>query len=257
MKYIRYSKRDRIGTIVMDRPEKRNALDGEIVSELEKAFVTAEKDEDVKIVILKAKGDSFCAGADLAYLQNLQRFSYEENLADSGHLRDLFQKMFTMGKIVIAQVQGDAIAGGCGLITCCDFVFSVPNARFGYPEVKIGFIPAIVTVFLLRKIGPGKTRELLLTGDLVSAEAALGLGLVNQIKSPDTIENDVMAFAGKLVTSNSANSMSMTKQMLAEVPTRTLSDALQYACEMNAKARASDDCKAGIAAFLNKESIRW
>ncbi len=153
MPLIETSVKDRIGYIVLNRPDKRNALSPEMVSELKLAFKKAEDNAAVKVIVLKANGESFCAGADLAYLQDLQKFSYEENLADSRHLKELFLQIYTLRKVVIAQVQGSAMAGGCGLATVCDFVYAVPESKFGYTEVKIGFIPAIVMVFLLRKIG--------------------------------------------------------------------------------------------------------
>jgi methylglutaconyl-CoA hydratase len=158
---------------------------------------------------------------------------------------------------VVAQIEGDAIAGGSGLATCCDFVFSVPEAKFGYTEVRIGFIPAIVMVFLLRKIGAAKSKELLLTGNLITAEAALSVGLINRIVEADNIAEEVYNFACKLIESNSSNSMMMTKKMIAEVQSMGLDEALVHACEMNAKARASSDCKTGIEAFLKKEKIKW
>jgi methylglutaconyl-CoA hydratase len=257
MKFIYYSVNNRIGTITLNRPEKRNALSYEVVAELKEAFTKAEEDDQVKVIILKANGEAFCAGADLEYLQQLQKFSYEENLNDSNHLKELFLQIYTHSKVVIAQVQGHALAGGCGLATVCDFVFAVPEAKFGYTEVKIGFIPAIVMVFLLRKIGEGKAKELLLSGELFSAENVKQLGLINQVVAPEKLEIEVEAFAKKLVESNSTQSMKLTKQMISKVQSLSVEDALQYAAEMNAHARGTDDCKKGIAAFLNKEKIRW
>src|SRR6187402_3023831 len=195
MKYIDYSVKNRKAFIVLNRPEKRNALSHELVAELKEAFQQAENDDKVKVVILKANGEAFCAGADLAYLQQLQNFSHEENLADSNHLKELFLQIYTLKKVVIAQVQGHALAGGCGLATVCDFVFAVPEAKFGYTEVKIGFIPAIVMVFLIRKIGEGKAKELLMTGDLIKAEEAIYYGIVNKIVSKEKLHDHVRAFA--------------------------------------------------------------
>jgi len=156
MRLVKYTVEDRVGYISLNRPEKRNALSYEMVTELKQAFNNAEEDESCKVIILQAEGKVFCAGADLAYLQQLQNNTYEENLEDSTHLMELFKQIYTSSKIVIAKVHGHAIAGGCGLATVCDFSFTVPEAKFGYTEVKIGFIPAIVKVFLLRKIGEGK-----------------------------------------------------------------------------------------------------
>ena len=160
MSLIIYSVKDRVGYITLNRPEKRNALSSELVTALKEAFATAKNDRDVKVIVLKANGESFCAGADLAYLQQLQQFSFQENLADSNHLKDLFLQIYQLEKVVVAQVQGHALAGGCGLATICDFVFAVPEAKFGYTEVKIGFIPALVSIFLIRKIGEQKAKQL-------------------------------------------------------------------------------------------------
>lgn len=247
----------RIGFITLKRAEKRNALNELMVTELIQALNGFENNSRVKVVVLKAEGKAFCAGADLAYLQNLQNFSYEENLADSNHLKSLFHKIYTFPKVIIAQIQGHAIAGGCGLATVCDFSFTVPEALFGYTEVKIGFIPAIVKVFLLRKIGEGRAKELLLSGDLISAEQAQAYGLINYIVPAEALEAQVQEFAEKLIKTNSAQSMAYTKKMIADIQSKGLEEALNYAAEMNAKARGSEDCKKGIAAFLNKEEISW
>jgi methylglutaconyl-CoA hydratase len=257
MKYVLYHVADRIGFITLNRPEKRNALSHEVVTELKQAFTLAAADEQVKVIILRANGEAFCAGADLGYLQQLQQFSYEENVADSHHLKELFLQIYTLNKVVIAQLQGHALAGGCGLAAVCDFAFAVPAAKFGYTEVKIGFIPAIVMVFLLRRIGEGRSKQLLLTGDLITADDAQALGLINFIAAPDNIEREVNEFAAHLISTNSAQSMATTKQMIAAVQSMSLEQALTYAAESNARARASEDCQRGIAAFLNKEKIIW
>lgn len=257
MRYVEYSVADMKGYITLNRPDKRNALSYEVVSDLKAAFAQASEDDGAKVIILRANGKAFCAGADLAYLQQLQNNTYEENLADSNHLKELFYQIYTLNKVVIAQVQGHAIAGGCGLATVCDFAFTVPEAKFGYTEVRIGFIPAIVKVFLLRKIGEMKSKELLLTGELIAADEAKAFGLVNEVVESGELERYVEEFANKLITNNSGQSMAFTKQMIAKVQSMSVEDGLQYAAEMNAEARASEDCKKGIAAFLNKEEIKW
>lgn len=257
MSLVDYQVKDRIAFITMNRPEKRNALNHELVRELKQAFDKAAEDTAAKVIVLKANGEAFCAGADLEYLQRLQKFSFEENLQDSNHLKELFLKIYTHPKIVIAQVQGHALAGGCGLATVCDFVVSVPTAKFGYTEVKIGFIPAIVTVFLLRKLGEAKAKEMLLSGELFSADQVLQAGLINHVVQVDDLEQHVLQLAKKLVETNSAESMKLTKRMIAEIPSKSIGEALSYATEMNAHARGTDDCKRGIAAFLNKEKLTW
>ncbi|MCE7863294.1 MAG: enoyl-CoA hydratase/isomerase family protein [Bacteroidetes bacterium CHB5] len=257
MSFVLYTVTNQIACITLNRADKRNALSPELVTQLKAAFTTAEQDNQVKVVILKANGESFCAGADLGYLQQLQNFSFEENLADSNHLKELFLKIYTLKKIVIAQVQGHALAGGCGLATVCDFTFSVPEAKFGYTEVRIGFIPALVSVFLIRKIGEQKARHLLLTGDIIQADAARAYGLITEVVPAGELEKRVNQFAQTLITQNSSQSMQLTKQLINEVQNLKLEDALNFAANQNAKARATDDCKKGIASFLNKQEIKW
>lgn len=257
MSVVIYSVKDRIGYITLNRPDKRNALNHKLVSELMEAFSKAEVDPHVKVVVLKANGEAFCAGADLAYLQQLQNYSFEENLADSNHLKDLFLKIYSLNKVVIAQVQGHALAGGCGLATVCDFTFAIPEAKFGYTEVKIGFIPALVAVFLVRKIGEQKARHLVLTGEIIKAQEALNKGLINSVVERHDLETKVYQFAQTLINSNSEQSMQLTKQLIQDVHTLPLKEALDLAATMNAHARATEDCKKGISAFLNKQELRW
>jgi methylglutaconyl-CoA hydratase len=257
MEFLQVSVQDRICRIVLNRPEKRNALNPQLVSELIDAFQQAGKSTDVKIIVLKAAGESFSAGADLAYLQQLQSNSYQENLKDSIHLEKLFSTMFHLEKPLIAQVEGNAIAGGCGLVSACDIVFSIPEALFGYTEVKIGFVPALVSAFLIRKIGDGRTRELLLSGELVSAQLAYQYGLINFIEQKATIENAVNTFAERMVVDTSEQSLKTTKALLAHIHCLPMDDSLSYASKVNAEARLSADCKKGIAAFLNKKHPKW
>lgn len=257
MSIVEFESKERVGYITLNRPEKRNALSDEMVHELQKVFDENIDNVEIKVMVIRAEGKVFCAGADLAYLKKLRANSYEENLEDSQQLKRLFHTIYTYPKVVIAQVQGHAIAGGCGLATICDFVFTTPEAKFGYTEVRIGFIPALVKVFLLRKIGEGRAKELLLSGDLISAKKASDFGMVNFINSLETLEDHVFNFAQKLCNSNSATSMQLTKQMIANVQTLPLDDALDYAAEQNATARGTKDCHQGIDAFLNKEAIQW
>lgn len=255
--YIETYVADRIGYIVLNRPDKRNAFNHELVAELKTAFAAHFADDNCKVLILKAKGDVFSAGADLGYLKSLQKNSFEENLADSRHLMALYQLIYEGPKVVISQIEGSAIAGGCGLATVTDFSFAVPAAKFGYTEVRIGFIPAIVMVFLSRKLGEGKARELLLTGDLLDAQEALRYGLINFVVNADEIAQQVYLFAQKLIANCSGTALATTKKMLARVQDMPYADGLAYAAEQNAHARASSDCQLGISRFLNKEKNQW
>jgi methylglutaconyl-CoA hydratase len=255
--FITYEVNNRIAVITLNRPEKRNALNGAMVAELQAAFRQAGEDDAVKVIVLKGAGDAFCAGADLEYLQQLQRNTYEENLADSRALMQLMQQIYYHDKIVIAQVEGHAIAGGCGLVTLCDLSYAVPEAQLGYTEVKIGFIPALVSVFLVRKTGEGKARELLLTGKLIGAEKAREYGLINEVVPRVGIAAHVNQIATALCNEAAANSLKVTKQLIGGVLDKPLDEALEYAAQLNAATREHAECKKGIQAFLNKEKLAW
>ena len=257
LRFLQYEVQDRLAYITLNRPAKRNALSANVVTELKQAFEQAEADDKVKVIILRAAGDVFCAGADLKYLQELQDNTYQENLADSTHLMQLFHQIYTLKKLVIGQVQGHALAGGCGLAALCDITFAVPEAKFGYTEVKIGFLPAVVSVFLLRRIGEARTKQLLLSGDVITAQQALDYGLITFITERDQLADAVRTYALRLAHENSGHSIEITKEILARLPELALEDGLRYAAERNAATRASDDCRRGIAAFLNKEKIDW
>ncbi|WP_143307747.1 enoyl-CoA hydratase/isomerase family protein [Chitinophaga vietnamensis] len=255
--FLLYEVADRVASITLNRPEKRNALNGLLVAELRQAFRQAAENEQVKVIVLKGNGDAFCAGADLEYLQQLQKNTYEENLADSRELMALFREIYELDKIVIGQVEGHAVAGGCGLVTLCDLSYAVPEAMLGYTEVKIGFIPALVAVFLVRKIGEGRSRELLLTGKLVSAEKAAQDGLITAVVPAADIRQQVAKVAASLCTEASGHSLKVTKQLIGTVLDLTLEEGLTHAAELNAATRGHSDCKRGIAAFLNKEKLIW
>lgn len=256
-KYLLTEVSERIGYITLNRPDKRNALNFVVIRELKEAFSHMEQNPEVKVIVLRANGKAFCAGADLEYMQKLQEYSYNENLMDSANLMELFKQIYRLNKIVIAQIEGHALAGGCGLANLADFSFSVPEAKFGYTEVKIGFIPAIVMVFLIRKIGEGKARELLLTGDLISAHKAHSIGLINDVLPADTIAEEVRNFALRLCKENSYSSMEVTKKMMADVQNMTLDEGLMFAARMNAHSRSTEECKTGIHNFLNKLPQSW
>ncbi|HHP7240287.1 MAG TPA: enoyl-CoA hydratase/isomerase family protein [Cyclobacteriaceae bacterium] len=257
MGIIKTDVKDRKYYITLNRPEKRNALNPNLVKSLSSAFKAARDDENVKVIILKAEGKAFCAGADLNYIQSLQDYTLEENLEDSNNLRDLFYLVYSSLKPVIAQVQGHAIAGGCGLASICDFIFAVPEAKFGYTEVRIGFIPALVTVFLSRKIGEGHAKELLLTGELKTSTEVLRLGLINKVIDSEKLEESVEDFADVLIKSNSLAAMQLTKKLILEVKDMDINKGLDYAAQINAQARSTFDCKEGIAAFLEKRAPIW
>ncbi len=241
---------DGIATLTLDRAEKRNSLSVELISALHEAFVACSHDDAVRVVVVKGAGSAFCAGADLAYLQKISELSPTENIEDSTALKNMLQSIVDCPKPVIAMVHGPAIAGGCGLATVCDFVIAGRDkSLFGYSEVRIGFIPAIVLVYLVRKIGDTQARRLLLSAENISADEAHRIGMVTKVVEDDHLESEVDALARRLA-SNSMSAMGLTKHMLSAVHGMSMDAGLQYATVMNALARQTEDCKNGIASFL-------
>ncbi len=254
---VRYTADGPVATLTLSRPEKRNALSGDVVTALQGALRSAEEDAGVRAVVLTGAGKAFSAGADLAALRALRDASPMENAADSERLADLFRQIYLHPKPVIAKINGHAIAGGCGLAAVCDFSIAAEGAKLGFTEVRIGFVPAIVMVFVLRKLGEAAARDLLLSGRLVSAKEAAQMGLITRAVPSEKLDEEVSALALDLSTETSASAVALTKKMIAQVPGMGLSEALAYAAQLNAFARSTDDCQAGIQAFLDKTDPPW
>lgn len=247
----------RVATVILNRPEKRNALSAELVSEMTSVMWELNANETIRVVVIRSADKPFCAGADLSYLAKLRDFSLEENEADSQSLRRLFDLIYLSPKIVISQVEGPALAGGCGLATLADLCFATPEATFGYTEVKIGFIPALVMVYLREKIGGGVLRDLMLTGRVLKAEEAYHLGLVQRLVSAEDIGAVVNRTAHELCESTSQQAVASIKAMLKVIPSMSRDEALDFAARQNAVARGSADCRKGIDAFLQKQPLKW
>jgi methylglutaconyl-CoA hydratase len=253
-----YSVDDRVARITLNRPAKRNALDDLMIRELTTAFGLVARDNAAKVVVLRGAGPAFCAGMDLEYLERVSRFDLEQNRNDSFRLANLLRTVYELKKPVVAVVEGAAVAGGCGLASACDFVLaSREDARFGYSEVRIGFVPAIVMPFLVKRVGEGRARALLLRGDTITADEAMAIGLVTAAVPRAALETAVTELMGKLLESNSGTSMGLTKEMMSRLEGMNLVDALDFGANMNAAARMTADCKQGVKAFLNKEKPRW
>lgn len=238
------------GVIILNRPDKRNALSPEMVKELNSALIRFDQNDQVKVIIVTGAGKAFCAGADLKYLQQLSQYSIAENLTDSEHIASLFLAMYNLNKPVIAAVNGPAIAGGCGLATAADWIIAHPEAKFGYTEVKLGFVPAIVSYLLLTRMPVAKARQLLLSGDIIDATTALHSQLIDGI-SGDPL---TMAFemAEKLMK-NSSEGMGFVKQLLRRFVSPSADSAFQSAAVVNALSRTGTDFKAGLKKFLDKQ----
>jgi methylglutaconyl-CoA hydratase len=243
---------DAVLTLTLDRAEKRNALSAELVSALVVALDEAAADDRVRSIVLAAAGPAFSAGADLDALRAMQSASTEENLADSERLAGLFDRIYRHPKPIIAKVAGPAVAGGCGLAAACDIAIASTDARFGLTEVRLGFVPAIVSVILRRRLGDAALRELALRGHLIRADEAARIGLITRAVPPELLDVEVDALAREMAAETSATAVALTKRLLADLPGMGFAEGLSYASRLNALARTTDDCKAGVAAFLER-----
>lgn len=247
----------KIGYIILNKPEKRNALSTEVVRLMKEYLIKLKTNDDIVIVVIKGNGKSFCSGADLSYIQSLQTNTEEENLADSQSLASLFDLLYRYPKPTFALVQGAALAGGSGIALSCDIVLASEKAKFGFTEVKIGFVPAIVSAIMLHKYTSHLTNELLLSGQIITAEQAYQKQLITAVYSVDTFENNTIEYINQWLTNNSSEAMLMTKQLLLDNSRLSYENGIENAIAVNAKARKNNDCKKGIAAFLNKETPQW
>lgn len=255
---IAYQSIGRTARITLNRPDRRNAIDDVMLAELATAFAAAARDPSVRVILLTGAGDAFCAGADLGYLRKMQGYDLEENRADSSRLAALFRQTYELRKPVIAVVNGPALAGGCGLAAVCDFIIaSRDRATFGFPEVRIGFIPALVTIFLVKRIGEGRARELIMRGNTISADEAGRLGLATAVVPHDQLESTAQALAEELASQCGPTATGLCKELLARLSGLSTHEALELAGNMNAAARMTAECKEGIAAFLEKRPLRW
>ena len=244
-----------LATITLNRPEKRNAISPEMIAEVLSAFTEVE-DHAARILIITGAGKAFCSGMDLEALKALATQSAAEQREDAYRLVQLFHRVWSFPKPTIAAVNGAAIAGGCGIATLCDFTIAVPEAKFGYPEVRIGFLPAVVSVFLVRQIGEKHARELLLTGRIIDAAEAYRLGLVTQIVPPEELAKSTQEVAEALLACSPA-SLTMTKRLLCDFASPDIERHLEMAAARSAQIRSTDDFREGLASFLEKRPPRW
>jgi methylglutaconyl-CoA hydratase len=244
-----------VATITLTRPEKRNAISTQMIEELLAALSEIESTA-ARAVIITGSGTAFCSGMDLDGLKNLAKQSPTQNLEDSRRMAKMFRRIWSYPKPLIAAVNGAAIAGGCGIATLCDFTLAVPEAKFGYTEVRIGFIPAIVSVFLVRQIGDKLARDLLLTGRILSAQEAKQMGLVTLVVEPAQLMDAARMLAASLVEA-SPSSIERTKRLMTESAAAEVDAALARAIAENASIRGTADFREGLAAFLEKRRPVW
>jgi methylglutaconyl-CoA hydratase len=253
---LKYEKDGAIATITLNRPDKRNAISSAMIDELMGALNAAEGDPAVRVAILTGAGRCFCSGMDLETLQTIAQQTPEQNLADSRQIARMFHRLYSFPKPLITAVNGAAIAGGCGIATFSDITLAVPEAKFGYTEVRIGFIPALVSVLLRRQIGEKHARELLLTGAIIDAAEAFRLGMVTQIVPPEDLLKRAHEVAAKFLEA-SPTSLRRTKRLLLQYNEKEVAQEIELATEENAAIRATDDFREGLASFLEKRHPNW
>ena len=244
-----------LATITLNRPEKRNAISFELISDLMRALDGVAR-SSARVLIVTGAGKAFCSGMDLENLKALIGRSPEQSLEDSRTMVRLFRTIYEFPKVTIAAVNGAAIAGGTGLALLCDFTLAIPEAKFGYTEVRIGFVPAIVSTFLLRQVGEKQARDLLLTGRIFDAQEALRLGLINEIVEPDKLMDRAHELAAQLLE-NSPTSLGCTKRLLMEHARSELDAQIESAVRENAAIRQTADFCEGVTSFLEKRKPRW
>lgn len=249
---VLYSVEDAVARITLNRPEKRNALNDAVVSGVKDRLRDASKDDAVRVVVISGAGKDFCSGADLSALQKIAQASVAENAEDARSLLELFVLIRHLQTPVVAAVKGRALAGGCGLASACDIVVAAESARFGYPEVKIGFVPAMVMAILRRNVSEKRAFELVTRGAELSAAQAREFGLVNHVFADESFDEDVARYVSDF-QGLSRSAVSLTKTLLYQMDGLSFSAALETGADVNVIARLTEDCQNSVAKFLNKE----
>jgi len=240
-----------IFNIILNRPEKRNALNDALINDLKNALREVDKNETLRAIVIKGAGKDFCSGADLSALQKISESDVLENWNDAQNLMELFSLIRKVKIPIVAAVHGRALAGGCGLATACDIVLASKSARFGYPEVKIGFVPAMVMAILRRNVSEKRAFELATQGFEFDAETAEKFGLINKVFDEETFDENVKSYVS-IYEKVSRSAVVLSKKLLYQMDTMTFENALESGVDVNTIARLTEDCQNGIAKFLNK-----
>lgn len=253
---VKYETKGKLARVTFCRPEVHNAFNGTLITEMTEVFSQIAKDDDLRLVILTGEGKSFCAGADLNWMRGVIKQTFDENLAESNALADLFYAIYTCRRPVIGRINGAAIGGGTGFVAVCDIAIAAESAVFSFSEVKIGVVPACIGPYVIKKMGEGKTRELFISGERMKAARAHDVGLVNRVVADDQLDAEVDGLV-KLIMSSGPEAVAMAKRLVSEVPGMTPQQFKPYTAEMIARLRISDEGQEGMDAFLNKRKPRW
>ena len=248
---VLYDLQNGIGRITLNRPDKRNALDAELIEELRQAIAASSRDDQCRVVLIAGAGKDFCSGADLAGLEKTAQAGVLDNMADARRMADVFLMMRNHPRPVIAAVHGRALAGGCGVATACDIILASEAAQFGYPEVNIGFVPAIVMAILRRSVSEKAALELVAGGEVISAGRAHEIGLVHRLFRDEHFRDEVESYASRLAA-KSASAVMLSKRLLYNMDSMSFEAALAAGVDTNAIARMTEDCRRGVERFLKK-----
>ncbi|MDZ4723984.1 MAG: enoyl-CoA hydratase-related protein [candidate division Zixibacteria bacterium] len=253
---INYEKNNAVGRITFNGPEIHNAFNATVISELSALLSEIEIDPSIRVVVLTGAGKSFCAGADLNWMRSVVSQSFEENLAESNKLADLFYQFYTFRCPIIARVNGAAIGGGTGFVAVCDIAIASESSVFSFSEVKIGVVPACIGPYVIKKMGEGKARELFITGERMNAVRAREVGLVNSVVADGDLDNEVDKLIASILSSG-PSAVSMAKKLISEVSAMPPEEFKPYTAEIIARLRISAEGQEGMDAFLNKRKPKW
>jgi methylglutaconyl-CoA hydratase len=246
-----------VAFVVLDRPEIHNAFNDELVKSVTDAFAELGRRNEVRVVVLAGNGKSFCAGADLNWMKRMVQYTYEENLADARAVGRMYLAVAKCPKPVIARVHGAAIGGGAGLVAACDIGVAVESVQFGFTEVKLGIIPAIVSPFVLARVGPGRAREFFITGERFLAPVAMNIGLIQHVVSHEPALDALIDSKISQILTSAPGAIAAAKELIFGVAARTLESSLDFAAEAIARARASNEGQSGMQAFLDHQKPPW
>lgn len=253
---IKIVKENLILKVILNRPQVHNAFNIEMIQELLEVFHQAQLDTEVRLVIFTGEGQSFCAGADLNWMREIIHYSFEQNLEESRRVAELLRQIYTLPKPVVALVNGAAIGGGVGFVSACDIILASEKAKFGLSEVKIGLVPAAISPYVIRRLGEAQARRYFLTGERISAQRALEIGLVNEVVPPENLNKRGEEVASLLLSSG-PEALARCKELLSQVPGMSLEEAKEFTARMIAELRISQEGQEGMAAFLEKRRPRW
>ena len=253
---VKYEMHNRVAHVTFNRPEIHNAFNATVITEMQQVFDEIRSDDSLRVVVLTGAGKSFCSGADLNWMRAVINQSFEQNLTESNALAELFYSMYTCKRPIIGRINGAAIGGGTGFVALCDMAIAARSAVFSFSEVKIGVVPACIGPYVIKKIGEGKTRELFITGERMSADRAHQVGLVNKVVDDDQLDAEVEKLTESILSSG-PEAVAMAKQLIGEVPSMTPEQFKPYTAEMIARLRISEEGQEGMDAYLNKRKPRW